>query len=160
MRKRTAEKAAGPVVVGSSLAGLYASQQWQQHWRLFRLDRDWPGIVGEQVARLTAPAFFRHDVLWVYVQDSSWMHHLQFVKQDLLGRVNAVLGEHPVTDIRWMLQPAEPPKPEPLQEEIRPVTPEAERSFNEMTSGITDQECRQALHRLWRNHSARARRTK
>ncbi|MBM9538134.1 DUF721 domain-containing protein [Desulfobulbus alkaliphilus] len=155
MRKRKAERAGGPFIVGDSLAGLYASQQWQQHWRLFRLARDWPGIVGEQVARLTAPALFRHNVLWVHVQDSSSMHHLQFVKLDLLARVNQVLGDRPASDIRWMLQPASPPEPEFPNEELRPVSPEAEQYFAEMTCGIADQECRQALYRLWRNYSAR-----
>lgn len=159
MRKRTAGKTGGPVILGDSMARLYASQKWQQHWRLFRLSRDWPGIVGEQVARLTSPAQFRHDVLWVYVQDSSWMHHFQFVKQDLLARVNLALGTHPVADIRWMLQPAEPPAPERPAEEVRAVPPEAEQSFQEMTRGIANPECREALHHLWRNFAARARRT-
>jgi hypothetical protein len=120
MRKRTAEKTGGPVVLGDSMARLYASQKWQQHWRLFRLGPGLAGIVGEQVARLTSPAQFRHDVLWVYVQDSSWMHHFQFVKQDLLGRVNLALGAHPVADIRWMLQPAVPP---PRSDRLRRCDP-------------------------------------
>jgi len=91
---------------------VYALKQWTGPWRLFGLVQDWPGIVGAEVARLTTPAFFRRDVLWIYVQDSAWMHHLQYVKADLLARINQHLQETPISDLRWQLQPAQPAPPQ------------------------------------------------
>jgi hypothetical protein len=98
--------------LGDSLSAIYATKKWKHQWRLFRLVEDWPTIIGTEVARLTAPAFFRQDVLWIFVQDSAWMQHMQFIKLDLMARVNQVMTEQPVTDIRWLLQPEIPLVPE------------------------------------------------
>lgn len=136
--------------LGSLLPAVYSTKQWKNQWLLFRLVRDWPTIVGAEIARLTAPAFFRQDVLWIFVQDSAWMHHMQFIKLDLLVRVNQSLTEKPITDIRWLLQPETPRVPERRQSEPHPVYPEQERAFRGMAEGVANQECREALQRLWR----------
>jgi hypothetical protein len=151
---RTGYEKGEPAPVGELLAKVYARKQWKQQWRLFHLVRDWPAIVGREVGRLTMPAFFRQDTLWIYVQDSSWMHHLQFIKLDLLDRINRALDDQAITDIRWQLQPDLPSLPEDHTPVLRAVAPEHERSFEEMTKGIANQACRAALQRLWRRFAA------
>jgi len=136
--------------LGTVFSGVYATKQWTTQWRLFRLLQDWPAIVGAEVARLTTPAFFRRETLWLHVQDSAWMHHLQYVKPDLLVRINRHLAELPVVDIRWQLQPQPPPQPERRPFKIHAVDSEQERSFCRMTETIANRECREALQRLWR----------
>ena len=135
------------------LPTVFESKNWTRHWRLFQLARDWPDIVGEQVAALTGPAFFRGDVLWIHVQDSAWMHHLQYAKPDLMARVNAHLDDQPVTDLRWLQQPVEPPgirfAPPP-----KPIDPAREQLFAEMLRSIPNPACREALLRLWRAFAA------
>jgi hypothetical protein len=135
---------------GDILSAVYSTKEWKTPWRLFHLLRDWPVIVGTEVARLTAPAFFRKETLWIYVQDSAWMHHLQYVKPDLLVRINRHLGEQPIADLRWQLQPLPPPRPERPLSLPQKVNPEQEQSFLKMTETIANQECREALQRLWR----------
>lgn len=132
------------------LSTVYSAQEWTTPWRLFRLLRDWPAIVGTEVARLTTPAFFRRETLWIYVQDSAWMHHLQYVKPDLLGRINRHLGEQPIADLRWQLQPLPPPQAERPLAQPQEVDPEQEQSFHKMTETIANRESREALQRLWR----------
>jgi len=129
---------------------VYAAKKWPSQWRLFRLVRNWPAIVGVEVARLTTPAFFRRETLWLHVQDSAWMHHLQFIKTDLLARINQDLAEQPIADIRWQLQALPPPQPERQLPPVHAVDREQEQSFCRMTEGIANQECREALQRLWR----------
>jgi hypothetical protein len=149
MEKRNRSKKNELSFLGDSLPAIYATKRWKHQWRLFRLVQDWPTIIGTEVARLTAPAFFRQDVLWIFVQDSAWMQHMQFIKLDLMARVNKIMTEQPVTDIRWLLQPEILPVPERHTPAPHPVDPEQEQLFHVMTEGIDNQECRQALQRLW-----------
>lgn len=138
------------IPLGEALASMYATQQWTRQWRLLHLLQAWPEIVGNQVAALTTPAFFRREVLWIHVQDSAWMHHLHYVKLDLLERINAHLGEHPASDLRWLQQPFPAETALSARPAPRPIDPARERLFVEMSSAIPNLESRQALFRLWR----------
>lgn len=130
-------------------SGLYAKKQWASQWHLFHLVKHWPDIAGEQVARLTAPAYFRQDVLWIFVENSAWMQHLQYAKLDLLQQVRLAVPELVITDLRWLLQPLVPTVPERTPTPPHPVPPEKEDAFRGMAASIADKECREALHRLW-----------
>ena len=138
----------------SIFSQVYALKQWTSPWRLFRLVQEWPAVVGAEVARLTTPAFFRRDVLWIYVQDSAWMHHLQFVKTDLLARINQHLQDAPIADLRWQLQPAQPPLKSVVSPSCHPVDPDREQDFQQLSASIANPECREALLRLWRSFAA------
>ena len=133
-----------------TFAKVYALHQWGNQQHLLQLMRDWPQIAGKQVSQLTRPAFFRKDVLWIYVQDSAWMQHMQYVKLDLLQRINEALAATVIADLRWQLQPAsererseQPPRP------LKPVDPEQRQMFNTMTASIADAACQAALQRFW-----------
>jgi hypothetical protein len=153
--ERTRQRQGDLSSLGDLLGGVYAHQQWKNQWRLFLLVRAWPTIVGTEVARLTAPAFFRDNTLWIYVQDSAWMHHLQFVKLDLLARINHAITGQPVIDLRWQLQPHQPPPPEqPPSHQPRSIDAKEEQSFQQMSTAVHNPECREALQRLWRGFAA------
>ncbi|MDD2467987.1 MAG: DUF721 domain-containing protein [Desulfobulbus sp.] len=151
---RTGYEKGEPAPLADLLSDVYSKQQWKKQWRLFHLARQWPTIVGHEVGQLTMPAFFRQDTLWIYVQDSAWMHHLQFIKLDLMTRINSALGEQPVIDIRWQLQPQLPALPERQVPAPHAVDTKDEQTFQQMTAGIDNQECREALQRLWHNFAA------
>jgi len=153
-KERTGSNKNSMAPLGELFSGVYAEKQWKNQWRLYHLAREWPTIVGPEVARLTMPAFFRQETLWIYVQDSAWMHHLQFIKLDLLVRVNQALEEQPIVDLRWQLQPHLPPQPERRLPDPQPVDAGQEQSFRQMTDGIANQDCREALQRLWRIFAA------
>lgn len=149
MEKRNKSKNHELSFLGSSLSSVFSAKNWTSQWRLFRLVEDWPTIVGTEIGRLTSPAFFRRDVLWIFVQDSAWMQHLQFIKIDLLTRVNRVLQENPITDIRWLLPPQIPQIAERHLPEPHPVNPEQEQMFEGMAESVRNQDCREALRHLW-----------
>ncbi|MCL2791439.1 MAG: DUF721 domain-containing protein [Desulfobulbus sp.] len=153
-KTRTGYEQSELTAMGAALPEVFAAKQWGTQWRLFRLGKEWPGIVGDQVAQLTSPAFFRRETLWIFVQDSAWMHHLQYVKADLLARVNRHLEGQSVTDIRWRLHPHPLPQPERCFPEPREIDPEREKSFCLMSEAVANQECREALQRLWRTFAA------
>jgi hypothetical protein len=39
--------------------------------------------------------------LLVYVTSSTWLHHLRFIKQDIVKRLNDDLGQPLVSDIKF-----------------------------------------------------------
>jgi hypothetical protein len=153
---RTGYEKGDLTALSTVFSGVYATKQWASQWRLFGLLQDWPTIVGAEVARLTSPAFFRRDTLWIFVQDSAWMHHLQYVKPDLMARINRHLAGQPIADLRWQLQPQPPPAPKqsPAPSRPRGVDPKREQSFCRMTETIANRESREALQRLWRVFAA------
>ena len=153
-KTRTGYEQSGPTPMREMFVDVYAAKQWGTQWRLFRLLRQWPEVVGAEVARLTAPAFFRRETLWIFVQDSAWMHHLQYVKTDLIARINRHLEGEPVTDLRWQLSPPPQPQPEHRSPDPRAIDPEREQSFCQMTEAIANRESREALQRLWRLFAA------
>ena len=142
----------GIPLLGSHLGELLGRRNRGNQQRLFALDRHWHEIVGPEIAGRTMPAFFRRDVLWIYVQGSIWMQQLQFARLELLDKINAFLAAEPgLSDLRWMEYP---PDLKPLQ--YRPyvsppidVDPEAEREFNLLAENIADPQTREAFRNLW-----------
>ena len=59
----------------------------------------WERVVGPLLARHARPRRMRRGVLVVAVDDSVWMHELQFMKEELRGRLNARLGRNAVRQI-------------------------------------------------------------
>ena len=132
------------------LPEVFSHKQWARQWRLFHLLREWPAIVGPRVAELTAPAWFRHDVLWIHVQDSAAMQHLQYLKPDLLARATLARAAARASDLAGALEPAAEPRRELNRAPDARVDPEREQAFRELTASIPDPACREALVRLWR----------
>lgn len=64
-----------------------------------RLKREWPQIVGEQLAAHTRPHAIRFKKLFLLVPNSVWLHQLTFLKPMLLEKVNAVADKPMLTEI-------------------------------------------------------------
>ncbi len=141
-----------PVLLADDFAAIYGQQQWGNQWHLFSLVRHWSEVAGKDVGAHSMPAYFRRDILWVYVQESVWMQHMHLVKVDLLARVNTFLqGRLTVNDLRWMLQPTELIDVA-VEEYVSPpisVDPAAEREFRTMAENIADPDTREAFCNLW-----------
>jgi hypothetical protein len=71
--------------------------------------RIWASAVGELIAGNTRPAAFKGKLLLVYASNSAWMHQLQFLKAELIGKVNAELGRELVSDIKFKIGPVNSP---------------------------------------------------
>lgn len=62
------------------------------------LDR-WPEIVGGKIASVTSAERLKDGRLWVKVRHSTWRSELQFLKTDLIRKINETFGETIVKDI-------------------------------------------------------------
>ncbi|HJR76237.1 MAG TPA: DUF721 domain-containing protein [Nitrospiraceae bacterium] len=64
-----------------------------------RLRREWPDIVGEQIAAHTRPDEIRFKKLVIHVRHSVWLHQLTFLKPTLLQKINGAAGAPLVTEL-------------------------------------------------------------
>lgn len=65
----------------------------------------WEGIVGNLVAENAKPAAFKGKLVLVHVESPSWMHHLQFLKAELINKINKGLGKPLVEDMKFKVGP-------------------------------------------------------
>lgn len=131
--------------------------------RRHRVVIDWREIMGPRIAARTWPSPVQEDgVLWIRVSNSSWLHQLSFLRDELLARINERYGDPPVvSEIRLHIgrrrdpadaedQPSvglprrQPPRPTPLPPPAsgaRLARIEAEAR----AAGIDDEELRAAI---------------
>lgn len=71
--------------------------------RMTRVWQIWDLAVGSAIAENAQPAAFKGGLLIVNVNSSPWLQQLQFLKADIMNKVNAELGDGSVTDIRFKI---------------------------------------------------------
>lgn len=136
------------------LKKIYSGRQWQRQWEIFHLAHNWEHIAGPAVGGASYPAFVRVDVLWVYVENAAWMQQLQFIKMDVLARVQSALPDTRITDVRFVVHPlATKKQPQPTPRKGKPIDKVQEKRFVDMVSHVGNEECQQALHRLWQAYA-------
>lgn len=124
---------------------------------------DWKDLVGEQVARHSAPKSFKGKVLVVTAHDSIWKHHLELNRQALMDRINAGRPEPLVEKIVVKVGelPEAPPELNPNHKKLQKIKPRRQtrkkpkpkrRALTEeekaLLKRISDKELRQAGRRL------------
>ena len=93
------------VPIGHVIDRVLKSFRSEPDYGLTKVWRLWDGAVGETVASNARPAAFKGELLIVHVISSTWVHQLQFLKNDLIARVNDALGEPLVKDIKFKIGP-------------------------------------------------------
>ena len=63
------------------------------------LRRVWNEAVGDGIAAQTAPENIKRGTLFVKVSSSVWIHHLQFLKKEILQRFNELHGKGTVREL-------------------------------------------------------------
>jgi len=134
----------------------------ERQLRAYAVWQCWDDEVGEAIARRAQPARFRNGILFVTVENHSWMQELQFLKEDLRAKLNARLGETDpplIRDIYFVSgsvakKRATPPTTAPLHQ---PTTEQESRVPLLPTSGDADIDA--ALARILRARARRRART-
>lgn len=111
----------------------------------------WDKVVGEEVAGCSRPLKIVRNVLWLEVENSTWMQQLQFEKSRMLDDINATLKISRIKDIKFLLprRCEEPPVRKQPEIVFVPPDPEELRKFEEQVGVIEDEAIREALIRLW-----------
>ena len=65
----------------------------------------WDSAVGDDIAKNARPEAFKGKLLLVHVSSPTWMHQLQFFKQDMIKKLNDALGNAVVEEIKFKVGP-------------------------------------------------------
>lgn len=65
----------------------------------------WDTAVGPGVSSHARPAAFKGDILLVHVSNSSWLHHLRFMQNELVTKINTALGADRIKTIQLKIGP-------------------------------------------------------
>ncbi len=154
--KRTAKQ---DFMLAGQLEQVIANRIGRRQLEFIRLAQVWKEVVGKRAAAHTMPAWIKKDVLWGYVDSSSWMQELAFMKPKILQQVNQHLRSVIIVDIRWLRKPlvGVSSSEEQYFQPNRDIDPEREEEFRSMTGIIADPGCQQALFHLWRTFQKKMR---
>ena len=146
-------------MLAEQLEEVIGRQLGRRQWEFILLTRAWKDVVGERAAAHTLPAWIKKDILWGYVDGSSWMQELTFMKPQMLKQVNGHLRSVVIADIRWVQQPREniSTSVQELHLPERVVDSKREEDFKHMTKIIGDPGCQQALFHLWQTFQKKMR---
>jgi len=87
------------------LDGMLAARPWHAGLAVGRLARGWPEVVGDRLARETAPVRFdEHGVLVIQATTAAWAVQLRFLSADIVAAANRALGEERVHSVRVVVK--------------------------------------------------------
>lgn len=138
------------IAFSSLVPKLIYQKRWQQKIELHRAFSIWEKVIGAEMRPHTRPFVIHGRTLWVEVSDSIRMQQLNFMKYDLLLKINGMLRPQSLEDIRFRQNPlVNRVKETPVVSEKKPVDPEKKRQFEQLLGGVRDEGCRNALDKLW-----------
>lgn len=122
----------------------------------------WKGAVGPQISSQTHPDSLKRGTLFVRVSAPVWMHQLQFMKEEIIGKLNQLLAPEEVRDLRFSIGeiPAAPPggtagpAPDP---DLPPLAGRDRTMILNSLDGIRDPELREILERVMAREIGRRR---
>jgi predicted nucleic acid-binding Zn ribbon protein len=69
----------------------------------FQIFLNYDSLVGENIARVSRPVFFRNEVLFIGVESPIWSHQLHFLKRDIIEKLNSSLRQPLIKDIKFQI---------------------------------------------------------
>jgi hypothetical protein len=148
---KNSQKEKGKESLAAALPDLVRDKGWEKQLDLYSLFLKWKKIVDKTTAQHARPLKIVRNVFWVEVDNSSWMHQLQFQKVQILESLNDALTLSRLKEIKFILA-EKPERSSPEQKKkisFTPVDPLELRAFEHQVSLIEDEKSREALIRLW-----------
>ena len=142
------------VNVSTLLPGLVRNKGWEKQLDLHSIFPEWEKLANEDFAEHARPLKIERDVLWLEVENSSWLQQFQYGKYELLADLNDFLRLGRLKDIKMVLPSRQdklsfnPDKKGPPVHFERP-SPEKVDAFQQQVNCIEDEKCREALMQFW-----------
>lgn len=123
----------------------------------------WRRAVGPQIAAQTHPDTLKRGSLFVRVSAPAWLHQLQFMKEEILGRINELTGKEEVRHLFLTIGelPTSPSVTAGHPTHDPPLSPLPVRDRNMMRDSLAtvrDAELREILERVMTKEISRRRR--
>ena len=127
----------------------------------------WRQSVGPQIATRTHPENIRRGTLFVKVATSVWMQELQFMKKEIIEKMNRLFGKETVHNIRFVIGEipsqavVEKRDEKPLPDlDTRSLTDDDKKEIASSLSVVGDSELRDILKRVMIRERIRGKITK
>lgn len=91
--------------IGQTVRSLLDRWLSEEELRVYSVCAQWERVVGTQLAERSEPGEFRNGVLLVRTSSGVWAQELQFLKHDILQRLNALVGVPLVRDLLFRQGP-------------------------------------------------------
>ena len=91
------------VHLGHVINKILKTSRYKYNEELSKIWELWDSAVGKDVANNAQPAAFKGKLLLVHVSSSVWIQQLQFLKKDLIVKVNHVLKKDLVEEIKFKI---------------------------------------------------------
>jgi hypothetical protein len=105
----------------------------------------WPVLVGERVARHSAPIRVSGDALVVHCSSSTWASELTLLGGHVHERLRGELGDAVPARLRFEVGELPASSPDPAPEPRPVVDPARAARASTLTAGVSDERLRQAL---------------
>ena len=93
------------VHIGSILQDVLKSHRRETDGQLIQVWQLWDSIVGDVICQNARPAAFKGKILLVHVTSSTWLHQLQFLKSEMIAKLNGALGKTLIDDLKFKIGP-------------------------------------------------------
>ncbi len=134
------------------LPWLSRNKGWEKQLDQHSIFVKWAEIAGEEFSEHAQPLKIERGVLWLEVENSSWLQEFQFAKMELLANLNRSLRLTSIRDVKMVLPKGNVFKKQvssaPAITFVRPGT-EKIAAFQRQVECIADENCREALMQFW-----------
>jgi predicted nucleic acid-binding Zn ribbon protein len=93
------------VHIGSIIDDILKTYRRESDGELIQVWHVWDSIVGDVISKNAKPAAFKGRILLVYVTSSTWVHQLQFLKEEMIDKLNEGLGKSLIDDLKFKIGP-------------------------------------------------------
>ena len=90
-----------PQAIGALIPGVLRQLGIMDHLGEAKIFLLWKEIVGEKIDRVTAPLRVEGHKLFVGVENAVHRQELVYVKKEILGKINEIIGSGIIQDIRF-----------------------------------------------------------
>jgi predicted nucleic acid-binding Zn ribbon protein len=101
----TRKRKAKFVHIGTIIDDVIKNYRRESDAELIQVWNVWDGVVGDVIAQNARPAAFKGRILLVHVSSSTWIHQLQFLKEEMIDKLNAALGKVLIEDLKFRIGP-------------------------------------------------------
>jgi len=143
-------------VLDNALKDLGVEVKLKQHraWSL------WAEVVGPAISAHAQPTAIRGGRLFVAVEDSLWLHQLNYLRHQILAELNNKLGKDALRDMVLRVGEVKPPaspsrRAVPSPALLKTLTPQEVERMRELLSPIRELPCCEVLQRILHLHFCR-----
>jgi predicted nucleic acid-binding Zn ribbon protein len=93
------------VHIGRLIDDVLKTYRRESDSELIQVWQVWDGAVGDVIAQNAKPAAFKGRILLVHAASSTWIHQLQFLKKEMIAKLNQALGKSLIDDLKFKIGP-------------------------------------------------------